>query len=279
MSFPLPSGNALRFNPPPNWPPLPPGWTPPTGWTPHPSWPPPPDGWQLWIVDSGVAGIIPGAHLSLGGSKQSVRSPRPTDKGVQYVAKVSAGLLAICLIASIIIAAANQDHAQAFFLAFFVMFVCLIPIVGGLLWRVAIRKNARRPVAIAIDMTLAGLCFLSAFAIPIGIYALARDSHYYGWWGAGDRTRPHRPWLGQHPQNPGKSWEDPQLVMANRQAVGNLAAQVAEYCAAYGRTFEQVTAANGTTRFVIDGQEYLPGEAAEKFLQWSFYHHVGRGYR
>lgn len=37
------------FNPPPGWPPAPPGWTPPKGWTPDPSWPEPPPGWQLWL--------------------------------------------------------------------------------------------------------------------------------------------------------------------------------------------------------------------------------------
>src|ERR1700722_8023264 len=41
----------MRFNPPPNWPQPPPGWTPPAGWTPPPSWPPPPDGWPLWLPD------------------------------------------------------------------------------------------------------------------------------------------------------------------------------------------------------------------------------------
>lgn len=39
----------MRFNPPPNWPPVPPGWTPPAGWQPDPSWPPPPAGWPLWV--------------------------------------------------------------------------------------------------------------------------------------------------------------------------------------------------------------------------------------
>jgi len=241
-------------------------------------------GWQLWIADPGADRAIP--YAATGAGARVVRTgygpsapPRPRDKGVEYFAKIGAGLLAIIFIASIAIAAANQNHVQSFFLALVVMLVCSVPVLGGILWRVAIRKNARRPVAIAIDMTLAGLCILSGYGIPVGIYGLARDSHYYGWWGAGDRTRPHRPWLGQHPQNPGKSWEDPVQVMANRQAVGNLGAQVAEYCAAYGRTFEQVTAENGTPRFVIDGKEYLPGEAAEKFLQWGFHHHVGRGYR
>jgi Domain of unknown function (DUF4041)/T5orf172 domain len=51
MSFSLPAGKPLRFNPPPNWPAPPPGWIPPPGWTPDPSWPPPPPGWQLWVED------------------------------------------------------------------------------------------------------------------------------------------------------------------------------------------------------------------------------------
>lgn len=37
----------MGFNPPPNWPRPPAGWTPEPGWTPDPSWPPPPPGWQL----------------------------------------------------------------------------------------------------------------------------------------------------------------------------------------------------------------------------------------
>jgi hypothetical protein len=42
---------VMRFNPPPNWPPVPLGWTPPPGWQPDPSWPPPPPGWPLWVND------------------------------------------------------------------------------------------------------------------------------------------------------------------------------------------------------------------------------------
>lgn len=40
---------SLQFNPPPNWPAPPPGWTPPEGWQPDPSWGPPPPGWNLWV--------------------------------------------------------------------------------------------------------------------------------------------------------------------------------------------------------------------------------------
>ncbi|TDO10470.1 hypothetical protein EV580_4759 [Mycobacterium sp. BK086] len=41
---------AKRFNPPPNWPPMPPGWTPDAEWKPDPSWPPAPPGWQFWVA-------------------------------------------------------------------------------------------------------------------------------------------------------------------------------------------------------------------------------------
>lgn len=41
--------DGLRFNPPPDWPQPPEGWTPPASWTPDPAWPDPPDGWELWL--------------------------------------------------------------------------------------------------------------------------------------------------------------------------------------------------------------------------------------
>jgi hypothetical protein len=45
----------MRFNPPPNWPAAPAGWSPPPGWQPDPSWGPPPPGWTLWVSDSWFA--------------------------------------------------------------------------------------------------------------------------------------------------------------------------------------------------------------------------------
>jgi Domain of unknown function (DUF4190)/Septum formation len=51
---------GLRYNPPPGWPPAPPGFTPPPGWQPDPSWPTPPPGWQLWVNDDQLpAGSLP----------------------------------------------------------------------------------------------------------------------------------------------------------------------------------------------------------------------------
>jgi hypothetical protein len=54
----------LRFNPPPGWPPPPPGFAPDDGWRPDPSWPPAPPGWQLWVSDEPerdpAVGLTPG---------------------------------------------------------------------------------------------------------------------------------------------------------------------------------------------------------------------------
>lgn len=52
----------MRFNPPPNWPTPPAGWTPPPGWQPDPSLPPPPAGWQLWVSDPSAPGQQPGSN-------------------------------------------------------------------------------------------------------------------------------------------------------------------------------------------------------------------------
>jgi hypothetical protein len=43
---------AMRFNPPPGWPPPPEGFTPDPGWQPDPSWPAAPPGWRLWVPAS-----------------------------------------------------------------------------------------------------------------------------------------------------------------------------------------------------------------------------------
>ncbi len=58
---------ALRFNPPPGWPPVPEGFTPQPGWQPDPAWPPPPPGWQLWVDDPPPPGAGYGANMPYGG--------------------------------------------------------------------------------------------------------------------------------------------------------------------------------------------------------------------
>lgn len=46
----------MRFNPPPNWPPAPPGWVPDPSWQPDPAWGPVPPGWPLWVADEPAHG-------------------------------------------------------------------------------------------------------------------------------------------------------------------------------------------------------------------------------
>jgi hypothetical protein len=46
------AGPQWQFNPPPGWPPAPPGFVPPQGWQPDPSWPAAPEGWQWWTPNS-----------------------------------------------------------------------------------------------------------------------------------------------------------------------------------------------------------------------------------
>lgn len=45
--MPPPSGQ--KFNPPPGWPPVEPGWTPPPGWQPPADFPPAPPNWQWYV--------------------------------------------------------------------------------------------------------------------------------------------------------------------------------------------------------------------------------------
>lgn len=64
----------MRYNPPPNWPAPPPGWTPKEGWSPDPSWPPAPDGWQFWIDESRLADA-PTATFAHRGSTTDPNNP------------------------------------------------------------------------------------------------------------------------------------------------------------------------------------------------------------
>jgi hypothetical protein len=56
---------GYRFNPPPDWPAVPPGWAPPPGWLPDPTWPPPPPGWNPWVSDDEAASESPTAPIPI----------------------------------------------------------------------------------------------------------------------------------------------------------------------------------------------------------------------
>src|SRR5690349_5122027 len=66
---------AYRFNPPPNWPPPPPGWVPASGWQPPPDWPVPPPGWPLWVEDAAAGQRTGPRHAKAG----------PPDAGVAVI--------------------------------------------------------------------------------------------------------------------------------------------------------------------------------------------------
>ena len=51
----------MRYNPPPNWPQPPAGWTPPEGLAARPAWGPAPPGHQLWVPDQPQYGVPAGA--------------------------------------------------------------------------------------------------------------------------------------------------------------------------------------------------------------------------
>jgi Domain of unknown function (DUF4041)/T5orf172 domain len=72
----------MKFNPPPNWPKPPAGWTPPPGWNPAPSWPPPPDGWRLWIPDDDEASAGAPARSTPEAAPVTVTVPQPDTAGL-----------------------------------------------------------------------------------------------------------------------------------------------------------------------------------------------------
>ena len=71
---------AMRFNPPPGWPPPPEGFTPDPGWRPDPNWPPAPPGWQLWVADEPErepgSGLTPG-YIGYAPAPASTPAPEP----------------------------------------------------------------------------------------------------------------------------------------------------------------------------------------------------------
>jgi Domain of unknown function (DUF4190)/Septum formation len=96
---------AMRFNPPPGWPPPPPGFVPGPGWRPDASWPPPPDGWQLWLPDDPdrAAAMVQG-QLTPGYVAYGPPQAPPSSSGTSGMAIASfvLGLLGIVGISAIL---------------------------------------------------------------------------------------------------------------------------------------------------------------------------------
>jgi hypothetical protein len=109
---------AMRFNPPPGWPPPPEGFTPDPGWQPDPSWPPAPPGWQLWVPDElgsdassvltpGSVGYPRGPALADYGQQSAWDLPAPPPSGTNGMAIAAfvlglVGFVWICAILGIV---------------------------------------------------------------------------------------------------------------------------------------------------------------------------------
>jgi len=82
----------MRFNPPPNWPAPPKGWTPPADWKPDPAWGDPPHGWPLWVEDSVPQQVV----VQAGPSRAVTKSRRKTNHTFHLIASVcTCGLWAV----------------------------------------------------------------------------------------------------------------------------------------------------------------------------------------
>lgn len=83
---------GLRFNPPPGWPPAPPGFVPPPGWQPDPSWPPAPEGWQFWVPDDTIPATEPTLPGSAAGPGAAAGPESPAGPGFPAGPGAAAGL-------------------------------------------------------------------------------------------------------------------------------------------------------------------------------------------
>lgn len=99
----------MRFNPPPNRPPAPPGWVPDAGWQPDPAWGPPPPGWQLWVPDDRPGDLAAAVDYPSGPfpPPQAPRSRTPLWLGL------GALVVAVIVAAGALIAVTSRDSAPS----------------------------------------------------------------------------------------------------------------------------------------------------------------------
>ncbi len=98
----------MRFNPPPNWPPAPPGWAPDSNWSPDPSWPPPPPGWQFWIDDS-TAQFPPGYPLQY---PPWPPPPGPGSRKLLWIALAAAAVVGVLVVGLGVSVAGRMAHIR-----------------------------------------------------------------------------------------------------------------------------------------------------------------------
>jgi len=113
---------TTRLNPPPGWPPVPPGWQPPPQWQPDPSWPDPPPGWNLWIEDTAARDrhirpaqwtIAGGSAAFLGSLLPFLSSSQPDIYAVNSSPKESAAFFGVLLAGLGVIMRARSGRANS----------------------------------------------------------------------------------------------------------------------------------------------------------------------
>ena len=137
---------SVRLNPPPGWPPVPPGWTPPPGWQPDPSWPDPPPGWNLWIEDTAATRtaatdaqtraarwtIAGGGAAFLGSLLPFLSSPEPDLYTVNPAPKESAAFFGVMLAVLGVLMLARSNRVRLISgIAAFVMAGLAVLTLGG----------------------------------------------------------------------------------------------------------------------------------------------------
>lgn len=131
-----------RFNPPPGWPPAPPGFAPPSGWRPDPSWPPAPPGWPFWVDDATPPQArVPPASPSGGGSvgpypmrPRSRRSGRPAPHVARLTAFVIDAVTVACAFGVLLLLGKVTSVVSGFdVLTFGTMLVALAACLAGVM--------------------------------------------------------------------------------------------------------------------------------------------------
>jgi len=160
-------GVAVRFNPPPGWPPPPPGFTPDPGWRPDPSWPPVPPGWQMWVADDQDT-------AASGGSAGGWSAAPPSGTSGLAIAAFVLGLLGIAGISAIAaivlgIVAVHQirrtrQEGKGLAIAGIVLGGCwlALPLIVGLVALPALTLNPATPGPPFVSPTTlsVGACFV-----------------------------------------------------------------------------------------------------------------------
>lgn len=161
----------MRFNPPPNWPPAPPGWEPPPGWRPPPSWGSVPNGWQLWVDDRSPGLAEQPLHTSAPAGIS--RQPREAvvDSDHTYRARQHHDAPSFPPKFEPVHASPNRPtNAMAIAALVFAIILAPIGLILGLIARGQIKKTSEGGAGLAKAAIIISLVWMT---IPIVVYVVA----------------------------------------------------------------------------------------------------------